>query len=312
MSIKVLIAIISLLSQSLWLETATISNSDKKTADTPTSAVNRSTTVVNSKALRQAAKTNAKLRRKLIWEFAGTRQRGWSLYLPIISEMIGVSAPVNSPQFAAALASWQNHEGLSTTGILDKETWQRMVEQLQSNRLKTRDYPPEHELVIAPAEEFFDPTRAQELRQVQVEAYQAYKRMVAAALADKSIAAAIANSDNTEAKNYFKLISCWRSREYQEQLRQQQGNPSRITLAKNSPHFTGRALDIYVGGLPVSTENKNRAKQVASPAYHWLVRNAPRFGFRPYFYEPWHWEYVEGEGAGKPIDNVCPQTVDDK
>jgi LAS superfamily LD-carboxypeptidase LdcB len=26
-------------------------------------------------------------------------------------------------------------------------------------------------------------------------------------------------------------------------------------------------------------------------AYRWLVRNAERFGFCPYFYEPWHWEY---------------------
>ena len=24
----------------------------------------------------------------------------------------------------------------------------------------------------------------------------------------------------------------------------------------------------------------------------WLVQNADKFGFRPYFYEPWHWEYA--------------------
>jgi LAS superfamily LD-carboxypeptidase LdcB len=58
----------------------------------------------------------------------------------------------------------------------------------------------------------------------------------------------------------------------------------------NSPHFTGRALDVYVGGDPVDTKDANRAIR-STPAYQWLVRNAERFGFRPY-YEPWHWEYV--------------------
>ena len=43
---------------------------------------------------------------------------------------------------------------------------------------------------------------------------------------------------------------------------------------------------------PVSTKDDNRAIQTQSKAYRWLVKNAGRFGFRPYFYEPWHWEYV--------------------
>jgi LAS superfamily LD-carboxypeptidase LdcB len=47
-----------------------------------------------------------------------------------------------------------------------------------------------------------------------------------------------------------------------------------------------------VGGLPVETKDANRAIQVQTPVYKWLVRNAEHFGFRPYFYEPWHWEYV--------------------
>ena len=67
-------------------------------------------------------------------------------------------------------------------------------------------------------------------------------------------------------------------------------------MAVNSPHFTGRALDIYVGGEPVDTNDRNRLIQVQTPVYQWLVRNAERFGFRPYYYEPWHWEYV---GAAK-------------
>ena len=86
----------------------------------------------------------------------------------------------------------------------------------------------------------------------------------------------------------------------QEQLRRQSPNAGSAGLAVNSPHFTGRALDLYVGGDPVDTKDANRAIQVNTPVYKWLVRNAARFGFRPYFYEPWHWEYV-GEGASATL-----------
>jgi len=93
---------------------------------------------------------------------------------------------------------------------------------------------------------------------------------------------------------YLKIVSAFRSREYQENLRRQSPNAGSAGLAvNNSPHFTGRALDLYVGGSPVDTKDSNRAIQVNTPAYRWLVENAERFGFRPYFYEPWHWEYVK-------------------
>jgi zinc D-Ala-D-Ala carboxypeptidase len=93
---------------------------------------------------------------------------------------------------------------------------------------------------------------------------------------------------------YLKIISAFRSREYQEELRRKSPNAGSAGLAvNNSPHFTGRALDLYVGGDPVDTKDANRTIQVNTPAYKWLVRNAEKFGFRPYFYEPWHWEYVK-------------------
>ena len=50
--------------------------------------------------------------------------------------------------------------------------------------------------------------------------------------------------------------------------------------------------DLYVGGEPVETNDSNRALQIQTPVYQWLVRNAERFGFQPYYYEPWHWEYT--------------------
>jgi LAS superfamily LD-carboxypeptidase LdcB len=91
----------------------------------------------------------------------------------------------------------------------------------------------------------------------------------------------------------LKIVSSFRSRDYQDNLRRQSPNAGSAGLAVNSPHFTGRALDLYVGGSPVDTNDANRALQVNTPVYRWLVKNAGRFGFRPYFYEPWHWEYVK-------------------
>jgi len=57
-----------------------------------------------------------------------------------------------------------------------------------------------------------------------------------------------------------------------------------------SPHHTGRAIDVHVGG-EISKDKKNVAYQRQQPAYQWLVCNAARFGFYPYQVEPWHWEY---------------------
>src|SRR3712207_4785519 len=117
--------------------------------------------------------------------------------------------------------------------------------------------------------------------------------MVAAAAADPSLRlATAADGQLAPAEKYLKIISAFRSRAYQENLRRQSPNSGRAGLAVNSPHFTGRALDIYVGGEPVETKDANRNLQVQTKAYRWLVKNADRFGFKPYYYEPWHWEYV--------------------
>jgi LAS superfamily LD-carboxypeptidase LdcB len=177
--------------------------------------------------------------------------------------------------------------------VLDEETLMRMVSQWQGNRLKNRNYAQPDQLITPSASEFYDPERLAELRQVERETYSAYKKMLAAAINDPTLKLVTsANGELATTEKYFKVISAFRSREYQEQLRRKQPNAGSAGLAINSPHFTGRALDIYVGGDPVDTRDSNRAIQVNTPAYQWLVRNAERFGFRPYFYEPWHWEYV--------------------
>jgi uncharacterized protein YcbK (DUF882 family) len=247
-----------------------------------------------SKASISAAGANALLRNDLNWTFGGKPQHGWYIYTPLINRLIDTKHDPASLQFAKAVARWQQKTGLKPSGILDEETLYAMIKAWQDARLKDRSVASADQLLTAPISDFYDPTRAEELRQVERKTYAAYKRMVAAAIADRSLG--LAHSSRGElapGEKYLKIISAFRSREYQEKLRRETPNAGSAGLAVNSPHFTGRALDVYVGGEPVDTQDSNRALQVQTPVYQWLVRNAERFGFRPYCYEPWHWEYVK-------------------
>ena len=239
-----------------------------------------------SSAFATAATTNATLRNDLTWTFGGKQQRGWYLYALFIGETLNSEHDPTTSDFAASLAKWQKKRGIAADGVLDQDALMAMVSQWQSNRLKNRTYATPDQLLTAPPSDFYDPSRAEELRQVERTTYAAYKEMMAAALADPMLK--LARNDK-----YLKIVSSFRSRDYQDNLRRQSPNSGSAGLAVNSPHFTGRALDLYVGGSPVDTNDANRAIQVNTPVYRWLVKNAARFGFRPYFYEPWHWEYVK-------------------
>jgi hypothetical protein len=229
-----------------------------------------------------AAEQNAKLMSDLAWTFGAKLQRGWSLYTPLIRRLLNTDAAPGTNAFAQALADWQSSVGLPSTGVLDQQSWMKMVAVFQSRRIKDRSTPPPGALTCVSASEFFYPERPEDLRYVERQAYAAYRRLVAAVAADLSL-------DSNE--NWLKIISAFRSPAYQAQLRKQSPRSGRAGLAVNSPHFTGRALDLYVGGEPVSTDDRNRAIQVNTKVYQWLVKNAEQYGFYPYFYEPWHWEY---------------------
>ncbi|MGI9036598.1 MAG: M15 family metallopeptidase [Pyrinomonadaceae bacterium] len=238
-----------------------------------------------------AAIENVRLRDSLVWSFSAKTQRGWHLYVPLIQQMLGVSANSDTPDFARSVAVWQQQSGLVPTGVIDVETLNRMVENWQSQRLNSTLYPSENELITVPIADFYDPTRSPDLLKVERETYAAYKRMTAAAAKDLNLRTTATGGLAPEEK-FLKIVSAFRSREYQAKLRAASPNSGRADLAVNSPHFTGHALDLYVGGEPVKTEDFNRALQVQTPAYKWLVKNAAHFGFYPYYYEPWHWEYV--------------------
>jgi zinc D-Ala-D-Ala carboxypeptidase len=239
-----------------------------------------------------AVSVNQQLSTNLIWSFGSKPQHGWMIYVPLICHIIKADSGITTDEFARSLSRWQASKGMTASGILDADTWGAMIRELQAHRIRTSQYPPPDRLVTVPASEFWDQTRPEELRQVERETYAAYKRLLSAAIADRSLHLSGSETGGlSSGEQYLKIISAFRPREYQDQLRRQSPNSDRAGLAINSPHFTGRALDLYVGGEPVSTKDDNRMIQTRTPVYRWLVKNALRFGFRPYFYEPWHWEY---------------------
>src|SRR5262245_53688824 len=231
-----------------------------------------------------AAEQNARLKIDLIWTFGAKTQRGWYLYVPLIQRLLDTESGPETNAFAVAVSNWQRSMGLVATGVLSQETWMKMVSVFQSRRIKDRSTTPSERLALVSTSEFFDPERPESLRYVERQAYAAYKKIVTAA----SDELALKHGSNEQ---WLKIVSAFRSPAYQAQLRKQNPRSGRAGLALHSPHFTGRALDVYVGGEPVSTDDRNRAIQVNTKVYQWLVRNAERFGFYPYFYEPWHWEY---------------------
>ena len=75
-----------------------------------------------------------------------------------------------------------------------------------------------------------------------------------------------------------------------------EGNCNNVQRATCSAHRTGLAMDVYVGQAPGfppdSSADANRLYMSRTATYRWLVANADRFGFVPYPFEPWHWEWT--------------------
>ncbi|MFN6963664.1 MAG: D-alanyl-D-alanine carboxypeptidase family protein [Pyrinomonadaceae bacterium] len=242
-----------------------------------------------------AASANAQLRTSLAWKF-GKAQTGWEIYVPLIAETVGTDASADSPAFAASVARWQAKNAMSPSGIVDADTIDALVKFWQARRRSDSAASYESDIVAVPIADFYDPTRSPDLLKLDRETYTAYKRMIAAATRDLARELRLTRTGELAPEEKFlKIVSAYRSPEYQEQLRRRSPGSGRIALAKNSVHFTGRAIDIYVGGEPTITRDDNRRVQVETPVYKWLVKNAHKFGFYPYFYEPWHWEYVPGK-----------------
>lgn len=243
-------------------------------------------------AFEGAALKNVQLQSSLGWTFGGKQQWGWYLYTPLVANLIGAESDGTASEFAMQLSLWQRQKDVEPTGVLDDGTWAQMISAFQSQRMRNRTLPTPDQLVTVPISDCYDPSRPEELRKVERGTFAAYKRMAAAAAADSSLGLQVSDGQLASGEKFLKVVSAYRSQQYQDQLRRQSPNSGRAGLAVNSPHSTGRALDLYVGGEPVDTRDENRALQTRTRVYRWLVKNAARFGFQPYFYEPWHWEYT--------------------
>src|SRR5829696_5727312 len=194
---------------------------NSKTSAKPAVRVTDSSSTKAS-AFTAAAGQNAVLRNDLTWTFGGKPQRGWYLYDLLISKTLNTDHDPVSNNFAEELAGWQKKRRLSADGVLDQDVLMALVSQWQSARLKNRAPAQPDQLVTAPPSDFYDPGRAAELRQVERNAYEAYKEMIAAAAADLKLA---------PTSKYLKIVSSYRSREYQDQLRKNSPNSGSAGLA---------------------------------------------------------------------------------
>ena len=124
--------------------------------------------------------------------------------------------------------------------------------------------------------------------QLRPDALAAWRRMAAVARADDPAIAA-------DPRN-LTIFSGFRSPADDDARCAREGNCNGVVRATCSAHRTGLAMDLYVGQAPGfgpdSSADANRLFMSRTPAYRWLVANADRFGFVPYPFEPWHWEWT--------------------
>lgn len=246
----------------------------------------------------EAALANALSLNTLGWTPFNQVETGWETYVPMLQQEIGVRCDPASGAFAAGLAGFQARYSLPATGVFDAATFTVLKGVLQERRpfvmARVRNEcpepPPLNQLgYLSPEEEHADRLT----RLLRRDVLDAYRRMAAAARAEVPAIAAD--------PELLQIFSGFRDPEADAARCAQQGNCDGVRRAVCSPHRTGTAVDLYVGRAPGmgvdSTAAESRLQMSRGPTYQWLVMNAGRFGFTPYLYEPWHWEYV---GGGRP------------
>jgi hypothetical protein len=233
------------------------------------------------------------------WSPFGASEWGWETYLPLIQQELGTDCAPGSPRFARALAEFQYARGLPATGWFDAATFQvfRGVWQERRPFIMGRvrqepcpDPPPLYQLgYLVESEEHADRLT----RLLRRDVLDAYRELAAAARAEVPEIAA-----NPE---LLQIFSGFRDPEADAARCARSGNCDGLRRAVCSPHRTGTAVDLYVGhvvGLGVdNTSPASRQHMSRTATYRWLVKNAGRFGFTPYAFEPWHWEWISPTGS---------------
>jgi D-alanyl-D-alanine carboxypeptidase len=234
------------------------------------------------------ASENAKLVKTARWDF-GAHQIGFEIYIPLIQKTIGTKANYDTDEFANALMAWQKKNNASPcNGLLDLNAFNALKKYWQESRGIEHAFEEKERVNISEDYRYLKPNipvKPESLWLAGKKTFHAYQAMFAAARKDGVTG------------DFLKIASSNRDLKRLKML--QQGVPKNkigFSIAgTKSVHFTGRALDLYVGGDPTESNDPNRLLQIHSKAYLWLLENGDKFGFKNYFYEPWHWEYVGGE-----------------
>lgn len=244
----------------------------------------------------QAGARNAQSLTSLPLNLFGRPETGWAFYEPLVANEIDTECPAASPGFAKALAQWQSAHGLPGSGAMNVETltaisrlWQSRRPFVVASRHHCPDPPDEQSLARASASESY----AGKEIQLRADALNAYRQLVASARAAGVL----------PSKNVLTIFSAYRSPSYDAARCARELNCQGVVRATCSAHRTGYAMDVYLGAAPGyppdSSADVNRLFISKTTTYRWLVKNAPRFGFANYPFEPWHWEFTAG-AAPKP------------
>jgi LAS superfamily LD-carboxypeptidase LdcB len=246
-----------------------------------------------------AARINAETVKTRLGAPMGRQETGWEIYAPLAAQEAGVACAPDTPGFAGALALWQKAHRLAATGTMEPQTLEAMRLVWHSRRpfvAATRHgqcpaAPPETALADTARDEGYS-GKPIKLRPA---ALQAWRRMLAAARAEAPSIAAD--------PRLLTIFSGFRG-PVEETARCVEGGCSTPARATCSAHRTGLAVDMYLGEAPgfrpESSADPNRLHLSRTAAYRWLVQNGARFGFVPYAFEPWHWEWT-GEALLPPV-----------
>jgi hypothetical protein len=239
-----------------------------------------------------AARANAASLRTLTWAPFGRAETGWETYAPLVAREVHTSCAPGDPGFAAALAAWEVTQSLPADGVISPAVFDRLKTAIQLRRpfvrLSARRVCPAAPTPAAlsqatPAEGY-----AGKAILLRPAALAAWRRMAAAARIDDPAIAA-------DPRN-LTIFSGFRDPAADAQRCTRDGNCNGVVRATCSAHRTGLAMDVYVGQAPGygpdSSADPNRLFMSRTPTYRWLVANADRFGFVPYPFEPWHWEWT--------------------
>lgn len=237
-----------------------------------------------------AAARNTSTLNTLAWAPFGRNEIGWATYEPIIAQEIGTTCPGDSEGFAAAFAAWQGDQRLLPDGVIKADDFNRMRGVVLMRRpfvkLSAAGVCPDASDVIAEARK--EEGYSGKTVWLRPGALAAYRRMVADAR--REVPGFADDPFN------LTIFSGYRSPSEDAARCAKDGNCDGIVRARCSAHRTGLAADMYMGHAPGyrpdDSADENRRFMSRTATYRWMLRNAHRYGFVNYPFEPWHWEWT--------------------